>query len=184
LPVLKSRTSAVEAKAEKNKNDIEGILSTLVPIQDFVDTHDSVVKTLSEQIFLETENRTLADSNLQQSINNIYNNNDGIESGVLMAKVAGLQGQIGDAVTSLEGDIKDLSDSVDTSFQQIAESINGLDDDVIKLGNDLSSAVKNEPNDLIKVVTIKFLSSEQEYQDLIDNGLINPNTLYLIQEEE
>lgn len=184
LPRLKSRTSAVEAKAEKNKSDIENVWSALVPIQDFVETNESAFSTLSGQILQEAENRTLADNNLQQGINNIYSNNDDIESGVLMTKVADLQGQIGDAVTSLEGDIKDLSGSVDTSFQQIADSINGLDDDVIKLGNDLSSAVKNEPNDLIKVVTIKFLSSEQEYQYLIDNGLINPNTLYLIQEEE
>jgi hypothetical protein len=184
LPLLKSRTSAVEAKAEKNKSDIEIISSALIPIQEFVETNESAYFTLSGQILQEVRDRALVDSGLQQGIDNIYKNNDGTESGVLMTKVADLQGQIGGAKTSLEGDIKDLSDSVDTSFQQIAESINGLDDDVIKLGNDLSSAVKNEPNDLIKVVTIKFLSSEQEYQDLIDNGLINPNTLYLIQEEE
>lgn len=108
---IKTRLTTNETDIDKVENDIDQINSTLITINEFIESHDSVVDKLQQSIIAEAGLRGAADQKLQTNIDNIYalDETTAQESGVLVDKI----NVINNFITDHEGRISTTEKSLD-----------------------------------------------------------------------
>lgn len=169
---INGRINLVEGELEVAKRNIQTNTTTIAGVYSKVDSLNSgIIKLLDE----EKAARIAADNNLiakdTQLESAITTSNERIKA-------------VEDDVVQEATDRATADSALGNRISQNTTAIGNVQRDVQNIQND-ATIIRNDSNIAQAFVAkIIFLSSEAEYQTLVDEGKIEANTLYLIQEEE
>ena len=197
----------IEAKVEEHT-------ASIASLQESVTNLTAADENINGRINLAVGRLDVAERNIQtnaETIAGVYSEVNSLNSGVIRlldeekaARIAAdnnliaKDNQLESAITTSNERIKTVEDDVvqeatdratadtalGTRISQNTTAIGNVQRDVQNIQND-ATIIRNDSNIAQAFVAkIIFLSSEAEYQTLIDEGKIEANTLYLIQEEE
>lgn len=196
------------------ESKVEEHTASIASLQESVTNLAAADENINGRINLAVGRLDIAERNIQtnaETIAGVYSEVNNLNSGVIKlldeekaARIAAdnnltaKDNQLESAITTSNGRIKAVEDNVaqevtdrasadtalGTRISQNTTAIGNVQRDVQNIQND-ATIIRNDSNIAQAFVAkIIFLSSEAEYQTLVDEGKIEANTLYLIQEEE
>lgn len=173
---VRSSVGTLESKVALMDDQIGEINKTIEPY-----------KSYGDLILNEASQRTAADTNLQTQINETNSMLSSVQTIVNNNIPNALATESQERRTADEQQTKtinELSSTVSSMGAQLTSNITRVDDHQTKISTLEATAVKGVVDDMVYVAKIKFLSTMEEYQALVDADQLDSNTLYLIQEEE